>query len=232
MGNDTWEIIFYYALEQLRSAQIQKKDWSFGGGTVLMMKYNHRLSKDVDIFFREQQFLNYISPRINDALEDKIKQYDEHTNFTKIQLEEGEIDFIVSPQISNCNPSFIKVCNEYIYVEHPAEIILKKIFFRAENFKLRDIFDLATVIKHNKNQLFDNIYTVEDKLFILQKSISDLSISCKLEPGLNALNLTEYGMKAIRGKEQELCCNFIQEALKKIEYEKTHKISRNKGLEL
>lgn len=31
--------------------------WSFGGGTALMRKYRHRLSKDIDIFARDPQLL-------------------------------------------------------------------------------------------------------------------------------------------------------------------------------
>ncbi|WP_198117488.1 nucleotidyl transferase AbiEii/AbiGii toxin family protein [Massilia rhizosphaerae] len=36
-------------------------NWTFGGGTVLMRKYQHRLSKDIDIFVPDPQALNYVS---------------------------------------------------------------------------------------------------------------------------------------------------------------------------
>lgn len=38
--------------------------WSLGGGTVLMFHYAHRLSKDIDIFVPDPQFLGFINPRL------------------------------------------------------------------------------------------------------------------------------------------------------------------------
>ena len=43
--------------------------WSFGGGTVLMRKFRHRFSKDIDIFVPDPQYLGHVSPRLNDAAE-------------------------------------------------------------------------------------------------------------------------------------------------------------------
>lgn len=41
--------------------------WTFGGGTVLMLRYGHRVSKDIDIFVPNPQYLGYVNPRISDA---------------------------------------------------------------------------------------------------------------------------------------------------------------------
>ncbi len=38
--------------------------WTFGGGTVLMLRYQHRRSKDIDIFVPDPQYLGYVSPRL------------------------------------------------------------------------------------------------------------------------------------------------------------------------
>jgi hypothetical protein len=109
---EAWEKLFGYAVKRLTAANLPQNSWSFGGGTVLMLKYNHRYSKDIDIFFRDPQLLNAVSPRINDAAEDSILEYSEHTRFTKIQFAEGEVDFIVSPQITNCRPRFEEVLGQ------------------------------------------------------------------------------------------------------------------------
>lgn len=45
------------------------EDWSFGGGTVLMRRHHHRFSKDVDIFIPDPQYLNYLTPRLNNDVE-------------------------------------------------------------------------------------------------------------------------------------------------------------------
>ena len=39
--------------------------WTFGGGTVLMFRYRHRLSKDIDIFVPDPQDLGFVTPRLS-----------------------------------------------------------------------------------------------------------------------------------------------------------------------
>ena len=46
---------------------IQKDQWAVGGGTILSEIYHHRLSKDIDIFVDDVQFISALSPKINDA---------------------------------------------------------------------------------------------------------------------------------------------------------------------
>ena len=61
-----WEILFQRALiliDDARAKGIPVDDWTFGGGTVLMRRHRHRLSKDVDIFINDPQFIGYLSPR-------------------------------------------------------------------------------------------------------------------------------------------------------------------------
>lgn len=37
--------------------------FTFGGGTVLMLRHQHRLSKDIDFFVPDPQSLAYVTPR-------------------------------------------------------------------------------------------------------------------------------------------------------------------------
>lgn len=65
---NTWEVLFQRALvliEDARSTGLPVDDWTFGGGTVLMRRYQHRLSKDVDIFINDPQFIGYLTPRLS-----------------------------------------------------------------------------------------------------------------------------------------------------------------------
>ena len=48
--NNLWKDTFRKTLEYLKSASIPLGEWSFGGGTALMLYYHHRTSKDIDIF--------------------------------------------------------------------------------------------------------------------------------------------------------------------------------------
>jgi hypothetical protein len=50
--------------------------WTFGGGTVLMLRYGHRLSKDNDIFVPDPQYLGFVNPRISDVASDITTEYE------------------------------------------------------------------------------------------------------------------------------------------------------------
>ena len=39
-------------------------EWTFGGGTVLALRHQHRFSKDIDVFVPDPQYLGYLSPRL------------------------------------------------------------------------------------------------------------------------------------------------------------------------
>lgn len=60
-----WEALFQRALviiDSISGAGVALDDWSFGGGTVLMRRHHHRLSKDIDIFVPDPQYLGYLRP--------------------------------------------------------------------------------------------------------------------------------------------------------------------------
>ncbi len=97
MANDRlkiWERLFQHVIELIESvpaAGIPINDWSFGGGTVLMRRYRHRISKDIDIFLDDPQFLGYLTPRLNETAEQLTQNYDEQSGYLKLYLPEGEI---------------------------------------------------------------------------------------------------------------------------------------------
>lgn len=80
---DAWQSLLWQALEILDdafAAHATAASWSLGGGTVLMLRYQHRLSKDIDIFVPDPQMLA------------------EEANFLKLYLPEGESG--IAPSIS------------------------------------------------------------------------------------------------------------------------------------
>lgn len=195
-------------MQQIKQANLPSSMWTFGGGTVLMHKFSHRFSKDIDIFFSDRQLLGYISPRINDALEDRAIKYIEQDNFIKIYLKEGEIDFILSPRISNCKPVQAIIEGEKIFLDHPVEIIAKKIEHRANEFKARDVFDLAIVYSQMKTTMLKNLDISKEKLICLNRRVCDLHESNILENQLQEISRLPAGEK-IRGTEFELFKNFM-----------------------
>lgn len=100
-----WETLFRRALaliDSVASSGAPLDDWSFGGGTVLMLRHRHRFSKDIDIFIPDPQYLNLLSPRLNAAAEALTGKYVEQQGFLKLLFPEGEIDFVAAgPLIPN-----------------------------------------------------------------------------------------------------------------------------------
>jgi hypothetical protein len=64
-----WKDLLPYALsiiEDIKSHGTINPFWTFGGGTVLMFRYQHRHSKDIDIFVPDPQYLGFTTPRLSD----------------------------------------------------------------------------------------------------------------------------------------------------------------------
>lgn len=145
---NAWETLFRKALEIVDAAGktvLRPKDWSFGGGTVLMRRYRHRVSKDIDIFVPDPQYLGYLSPRLNDAVGELAPRHIEQSGFVKFYFPEGEIDFIASAPLTRTPVVVEPVLGRKVQVQTSVEIIARKLQFRGAEFTARDIFDFAVV---------------------------------------------------------------------------------------
>jgi predicted nucleotidyltransferase component of viral defense system len=151
-----WETLFKRALELMDSAEmagVRFEPWSFGGGTVLMRRHHHRFSKDIDIFVPDPQYLNYVTPRLNDTAESMTADYIEAANSLKLVFAEGEIDFVASAPLTG-NPAVVeRLFGRDVRVETSTEIIAKKVWHRAAHFTARDMFDLALVAEKEPDAL-------------------------------------------------------------------------------
>lgn len=148
MHLDAWEILFRRALEivdSVAASGTRFDDWSFGGGTVLMRRYRHRLSKDVDIFVPDPQYLGYVSPRLNDTADSLASDYLETAISVKLFFPEGEIDFIAGGPLTKEPTADETILERRVRVETTAEILAKKVWHRGAEFTARDIFDFALV---------------------------------------------------------------------------------------
>ncbi len=152
----TWETLFQRALEVIDSVgQVAPAldDWSFGGGTALMRRHRHRLSKDIDIFIADPQYLSYLSPRLSPTAESMTSRYLEQAGFVKLYFPEGEIDFVVAAPLTS-NPTVAEpVLGRTVQVETSAEIIAKKIHHRGQEFTARDLFDFALISQREPDAL-------------------------------------------------------------------------------
>ena len=66
--SESWQVLFERAAEIIDSAR-EELSWTMGGGTVLMLRHNHRSSKDIDIFFSDPQPLGYVNPDLGGVAE-------------------------------------------------------------------------------------------------------------------------------------------------------------------
>lgn len=88
----SWQQLFPQALELMQNLErkVPGALWSFGGGTVLMLRIAHRQSKDIDLFVPDPQYLGYVTPRLSDVAESITSDYEENAEFVKLFLPAGE----------------------------------------------------------------------------------------------------------------------------------------------
>ena len=128
-----------------------------------MLHTGHRLSKDIDAFISDLQYIPILSPRLGGEDVWACDTYDESPNHLKLVYPEGEIDFIVAAPITDLACESMRIPDEQddesteIEVEHPVEIALKKLFYRAGSLKVRDIFDIAVVDSLHHDLLRSNL---------------------------------------------------------------------------
>jgi len=155
-----WETLFKRALDLIDStakAGITLDDWSFGGGTVLMRRYRHRFSKDIDIFIPDPQYLNYLSPHLNDTAESMTGDYVLQANFLKLQFPEGEIDFVASAPLTD-NPVAIE---SLFGREDRGDVVLA--WIAANEPALRDEFANLEVLEYRRT--FDECLAIVKTAF-------------------------------------------------------------------
>ena len=126
MDNSNSKILLNRAIKILDYANIDISSWAIGGGTVLAHYYNHRLSKDIDIFIDDMQLLSSLSPRFNDISEN-ADDYDEMANYISLAFPEGKVDFIVGSQLTNFKSQKQLFLGYDVYLEDAVEVVAKKI---------------------------------------------------------------------------------------------------------
>lgn len=145
----------------------------------MMLQIGHRQSEDIDIFLQDPQLLSYLDPKLHD-FEFEIMPADyqgDGARFLKLAFDRiGEIDFIVSPPLTESPSTRRKVEGEDVDVETIAEIIAKKVHFRGAHIKPRDIFDIAAAARFDR-------WAIVDALRMYREDVaSTLSAMDRLNP--------------------------------------------------
>ena len=191
------------------------RDWVLGGGTALMLHANHRLSRDIDAFIDDPQYLALLSPETTDVW--NCIDWDKAAHYLKLRYPEGEIDFIVSGAISELEavPKEIDLTSiragwtPTILVEPPTEIALKKMYHRTM-LKPRDIFDIAVVKKIDGAALIANLGSVASKKDDLVRRLAGIHV------GYLTADLSELDIQPGWERELKTCLETVRSIVAQI----------------
>ncbi|MBP0624127.1 nucleotidyl transferase AbiEii/AbiGii toxin family protein [Cupriavidus consociatus] len=156
LQGDIWESLFPHAftlMEEARKHGGIEPFWTFGGGTVLMLRYRHRFSRDIDLFVPDPQYLGFVTPRLSETAESITSDYVEQGNFVKLVLDAGEVDIVASPNLTEEPFEIWEIMGRPVKVETAAEIVAKKLYHRGDRATARDLFDMAVVVEQEPTAL-------------------------------------------------------------------------------
>lgn len=151
-----WRDLFVHGLALMREMRLRTRPdalWTFGGGTVLMLRHAHRLSKDIDLFVPDPQYLGFVNPRLSDVAEQLCTRYVEAMEYIKLFRAEGEIDIVASHNLTDQPWTVETIMGEAVCVETDIEIVAKKMWHRGGQTTARDLFDLALVLQTDPDGL-------------------------------------------------------------------------------
>ncbi len=142
LPQSNWPRLLALALEALDTLPRGTR-WSWGGGTALAIHFDHRVSLDIDIFLPDAQALRLLSPQRNATVRYLTGKWREPGHYIKLELDDGEIDFIVSGLRTDPGYRPWKYEGHELPLETVAEVLAKKLHWRGSVALARDVFDLA-----------------------------------------------------------------------------------------
>lgn len=148
-----------------------------GGGTRIMLAIEHRISRDVDLFVHDAQWIGFLTPRLNDRFEDRLNGYEEDATWVKLKHRDGEIDFIVGGSLLNREAESDPTVP--FALESVEEVIAKKLFYRGWALTARDLFDWKTVSEHPRYRHVPDVLKsvlTSDRRALLAASVEKLSL--------------------------------------------------------
>jgi hypothetical protein len=164
-----WRRLFRIAvdlIDQLReNAGGYDFEWSFGGGTAMMIQIGHRESHDIDIFLDDPQLLGFIDPSKSRLRFDLVPSdyQGDGLRFQKFAFEGiGEIDFIVAGALTTTPFETRVVEGRTVRLETIPEIVAKKVYYRGSEAKPRDIFDIAAAARSQLGEVVNALRTLPE----------------------------------------------------------------------
>ena len=205
---NTWSTLLSPALrliDSLDAAGYGRLDFRLGGGTALMFALQHRISKDIDIFFDDAQALGFLSPRLNETAAALARDYAEQGNSLKLVLDAGDIDFIVAGPLMPGKPrGALDFRGRSVPLDPVSEVLAKKLLYRAASFKPRDVFDLAAVLERDPPSAMAALDATRSMSDVLLRRLDALARlpparhSCDIYPIGNATSLLDRMIETVK----------------------------------
>lgn len=177
-----WRRLFSTAvnlIDQLReNAGCYDFEWSFGGGTAMMIQIGHRESHDIDIFLDDPPLLGFIDPARSPLhLETMPSDYlGDGLRFQKFAFEGiGEIDFIVAGALTTTPFETRVVEGRTVRLETIPEIIAKKVYYRGSEANPRDIFDIAAAARSQLGEVVNALRALPEHVARTRERIEKLN---------------------------------------------------------
>jgi hypothetical protein len=176
---ESWKPILASAAEILDGLErkgFPPPDITIGGGTVLMFRLEHRLSRDIELFLHDVQWITLLTPRLNETTAAMVTDYVEQPNSLKLRLPHGDIDFIVAGSVTDVRGAeTLKFMGRTFPLDPSEEILAKKLFYRAAFFQPRDAFDMAAAIEFDRPSATKAARAAVSKLEILNRRLAELA---------------------------------------------------------
>ncbi len=183
MTPETWLDILrtaFVLFDDARDHGFGDPPFSLGGGTVLMLRFKHRLSKDIDLFGYDAQWISVLSPRLNAKAASLASDYVEQANGVKLVMPDGDIDFIIAGDVAVPVERGVETfLAREIAVDPVSEILAKKLFYRPATFKPRDVYDLSAAIDLAPLEAARAVAAAASKKDVVLRRLAELA---KLDP--------------------------------------------------
>jgi hypothetical protein len=213
---DSWKRMLSSAVaifDELKARDMALPDVILGGGTVLMFRFEHRLSKDIDFFLRDVQWLGFLSPRLNEAIAAMIDGYEEQANSVKLIFPAGDIDFVAAGAVTNAEPTDKLEFHGYSFpLESTEEILAKKLLYRPASFKPRDVFDLAVAIEKDPKAAARAVTATSSRREVLSRRLEHLAQLGHAELAKDILPIGDFSR--ILGSMLGTVARFVKDSLR------------------
>jgi Nucleotidyl transferase AbiEii toxin, Type IV TA system len=126
------------------------KDFYLAGGTNLALKYNHRVSTDLDLFYNNSVEINlelHILPVAENYFKDRLKIISVNRDTLRTTIDDVKVDFMKWLNIKNILKPVQKFDNTNWQLATDMDVAAMKISAVINRGSKKDFFDMALLLK-------------------------------------------------------------------------------------